>query len=143
MAILSINFWINECKKIKKGVGGWQSNMIMRNRRGSGQHVRKIQILVFSVVTDLKCVLPVMQDMTGPYEPREVRMKSMPNSVSSPLYLQLREEAQPEFSSVTALGSPWLAASLMGQCEQNSQLDGSLVSLVARTLVGWPGPGLV
>lgn len=84
-----------------------------------------------------------MQDMTGPYQPREVRMKSMPNSVSSPLYLRLREEAQPEFSSVTALGSPWLAASLMGQCEPNSQLDGSLVSLVARTLVGWPGPGLV
>lgn len=127
----------------KKGGWGLAKQYDHEKQKRHGQHVRKMQILVFSVVTDLKCVLPVMQDMTGPYEPREVRMKSMPNSVSSPLYLQLREEAQPEFSSVTALGSPWLAASLMGQCEQNSQLDGSLVSLVARTLVGWPGPGLV
>lgn len=34
---------------------------------------------VHTHITDLKCVLPVMQDVTGPYQPREVRMKSMPN----------------------------------------------------------------
>lgn len=80
--------------------------------------------------------------MTRPFASGQVRPKSKPNSCLLPSLCLQPEESQPQFSQFMALGSPRLAATLMGPREENNPQGGCLEALAARTPVGRHDPGL-
>lgn len=99
-----------------KGAGGRQSDVIMRHRRGAGQHGRQVQVSVSSIVMEghshdsrftRRAVLPNCRaEYSWALSATGSKAKSMPHSVSPPPCLQLREESQRKFSHVHSLEKP-------------------------------------